>query len=492
MIEIDRTLRTPVYLQITNGFIRNITAGLISAGHHLPGSRKMAEMLCVNRRTVITAYEELTAQGWLQIKPSSGAYVSEHLPVLTLQPLHGGEHSGLFEQSNFDLKRDLDFLGTYTPSKPGDYKYTIDTGYPDVRLAPLSELTSASNGILKSGYAHKVMKYATDFRGDLLLRQEVAKYLLETRCIRTTPDHIMLVRGSLNAFFSLFQVLLTPGDAVVVGNVSFQVANKIVKLAHGKLLTVPLDEKGIDVKAIAEICRHQKIKAVFVMPHHHHPTTVTLCADRRLELLMLAQQHQFAIIEDDYDYDFHYARNPILPIASSDQAGNVIYVGSFSKTIAPSLRTGFIVAPKNVVDEIANLSRFIDCHGNTSLERAIALLFQDGVIRRHLKKSLKIYHQRRDHFCQLMKDALGEFVDFEVPQGGLAVWVQFDEAYPVLQVHAAAKKKGLRISDTIFHDEHDAPVNAIRMGFASLNEAELTGAISILKDVLETMRGRQT
>ena len=162
------------------------------------------------------------------------------------------------------------------------------------------------------------------------------------------------------------------------------------------------------------------------MPHYHNPTTVSLSAERRMKLLQLAEEYRFAIIEDDYDYDFHYNSSPVLPMASSDQAGAVIYVGTLSKTVAPILRTGFIIAPKNMIVEISRLSRFIDCHGNMALERAIAMLFADGDIKRHMKKALKIYHARRDFFCETMKKKIGNYIDFEIPEGGLAAWVKFD------------------------------------------------------------------
>ena len=253
MIAIDRTLRTPVYLQITNSFIRNINAGTLTTGLRLPGSRKMALVLGVNRRTVITAYEELTAQGWIEIKPNSGAYISKKLPVLNARSLIEEGHAGLFSQSNFDLSRDLNFLESVDMDKKAGIRYIFDTGYPDLRLAPLQELTSTYNGMLKSGYGYKMLKYASDFRGDRLLREEIATYLLETRCIRTAPEHIMITRGSLNAFFNLFQVILAPNDLVVTGSVGFKVANKIIKLCGGKLLSVPVDDEGLDVAAVGEL-----------------------------------------------------------------------------------------------------------------------------------------------------------------------------------------------------------------------------------------------
>lgn len=485
LIDLDPSLRTPLYLQITNAFIRNISAGVLATGLKIPGSRKMSSLLAVNRRTVITAYEELAAQGWLEILPNSGAFVNKNLPIRTPRALDAPPVHEEHAVDAFKLRTDLDFLEHYTPRSIAGIRYVIDTGYPDVRIGPLKEITSTLNGLLKGKLARKMMNYSPDFLGDQVLREELASYLMETRCIQAKPDNIMLVRGSLNAFYCLFQVLLNPDDIVIVGEVSFKVANKIIGLARGKLQTVPVDDKGINVDAIEQICQKRKIKAVFVMPHHHHPTTVTLSAERRMKLLMLAQQYQFAIIEDDYDYDFHYAKNPILPMASSDRTGVVAYVGSLSKTVAPGLRTGFLVAPDHVISDVSRMSRFIDCHGNPALERAIALLFKEGIIRRHLKKALRIYHERRDHFCSLLTQELGAYTTFSRPNGGLAAWVHFDERLPLKQIHEDARKKGLLISDTVFYKDDGELINAIRMGFASLSPEETTQALSILKEVIQ-------
>ncbi|MEN0049670.1 MAG: PLP-dependent aminotransferase family protein, partial [Bacteroidota bacterium] len=200
-----------------------------------------------------------------------------------------------------------------------------------------------------------------------------------------------------------------------------------------------------------------------------------------MQLLMLAQKYRFAIIEDDYDYDFHFERSPILPMASSDTVGSVIYVGSLSKTIAPGLRTGYIVAPKNLITAISQISRNMDCHGNHALERAIAILYQDGEIKRYHKKSLLIYLKRRDLFCQLLREQLGDIVQFEVPKGGLAVWVKFDGRYPVQVIKRRALELGLRLPKSIFKNMDSKKVNAIRMGFASLEEEEMREAVEILR-----------
>lgn len=481
LIPLDRTARSALYIQIANTMIRYITAGVIPVGLKLPGGRKLSELLGVSRRTAMLAYEELEAQGWITIKPNRGTFISSKIPITKKRVLPSGIHEFSRTKSHFARNEKLDFLTYYQAPNLKEITHVFDTGYPDVRLAPLKELSQAMSRVLMSRQDKKIMNYAADFNGHLQLRAEIVKYLAESRGINVGINSLIITRGSLMAFSSIFQILLSPGDKVIVGDVSFKVAKDIIKISGGELVTVPVDNNGMDTDAIEKACQKQVIRAVFVMPHHHHPTTVSLCAARRMRLLQLAEKYRFAIIEDDYDYDFHYSSSPILPMASSDYQGVVIYVGSLSKTVAPGLRLGFIVAPEDFVQDLSRLSRFMDCHGNTAMEKAIAILFKDCVIRRHLKKSLKIYHQRRDLFCDLLQTQLGAYINFKIPEGGLAVWVQFDKKIPLLELRKIASKKGLLISKSIFQNKQGTNINAIRMGFASLNEIELKEAVELLK-----------
>ena len=487
MIPLDRKLQSPLYLQICNGLIQQISASMIQPGQKLPGSRTLSGLLEVNRRTIISAYEELEAQGWVEVKSNQGCFVSSKLPLVEARSLTKGIRQSSYQESWFDLNDKLDYLSYYSPPDHKDIHCIIDAGYPDVRLAPLEALTRNLNGLLKSKRGKRLMNYSDSFCGDLMLRKEVANYLMDTRSIHVGTDHIMITRGSLMAFFNIFQVLLKPGDKVVVGRPGFQVANHIIQIAQGKLIEIPVDEEGIQTQELERLCQHTPVRAVFIMPHHHNPTTVSLSAERRMKLLQLANQYRFAIVEDDYDYDFHYSSSPILPMASSDSSGVVIYVGSLSKTIAPGLRMGFIVAPTDLIQDLSRLSRFIDCHGNIALERAIALLFKEGEIRRHMKKALRVYRERRDVFCELLHKELGSAIDFQIPEGGMAAWVSFDPSFPIAKLRERALNKGLLMPRSVFADHSGSNLNAIRMGFASLNPQEMTEAIGILKGVIREM-----
>ncbi|MEM6842579.1 MAG: PLP-dependent aminotransferase family protein [Bacteroidota bacterium] len=480
MIRIERSSEQAIYLQISNEILKRITEGTITSGHKLPSSRQLSELLQVNRRTVIAAYEELETQGWIETISHRGSFVSHELPVLHQKHFSTfGVENVPENNKNSWLPNKFDFL---TERAEGHFKikHTIDAGYPDVRLAPARELSRNLNALARSKRYASLMNYSDQFNGDIKLREALIQNLAETRSIHINPNQIFVTRGSLMAFNLLFQLLLEPGDSVVVAQISFKVVNQIIQVHGGQLVKVDIDEEGIDVDAIETVCQRKKIRAVFVMPHHNNPTTVTLSAKRRMKLLQLAQKYQFAIIEDDYDYDYHFSSSPILPMTSADRFENVIYVGSLSKTIAPGLRMGYVVASEETIRQLSTLSRIVDCHGNHSLERAVAILYQDGNIRRYLKKSLRLYRQRRDLFCKALQERLGDKVQFQVPEGGLAIWVHFTGGRNVKEIRQQALKLGLRLPKTVFQDEQRNDINAIRMGFASLNDKEVNEAIKLL------------
>jgi len=220
---------------------------------------------------------------------------------------------------------------------------------------------------------------------------------------------------------------------------------------------------------------------VYVIPHHHYPTTETLTPDGRIRLLELAARHRFAIIEDDYDYDFDYGSGPILPMASLDHHGNVIYVGTLTKTLVPAIRIGFMVAPQNFIEAASHLRRGIDWQGDSMMEVAIAELYKNGTIARHIKKSVKLYRERRDNFCSQLRDKIGRYVSFKVPNGGMAVWAAFNDV-DLKEISIVAAKKGLAMGDGTLFNTGTKNYNSTRLGFASLSLGEQEKALDILKE----------
>jgi GntR family transcriptional regulator / MocR family aminotransferase len=201
----------------------------------------------------------------------------------------------------------------------------------------------------------------------------------------------------------------------------------------------------------------------------------------------LARKYRFALLEDDYDFDYHFASNSLLPLASLDTRGHIIYVGSFCKSIAPGIRIGFMVAPEVVINEAAALRKLIDRQGEQLLEEATAELLSVGEISRHIKKSHKVYKERLDNTCRLLREQLGEYLTFERPDGGLAIWAMYRRNINGRAVALSAGKLGLTISDGrnyFFQPNTSRAHDFIRIGYCSLNEKEMATAIDIWKQAL--------
>ena len=199
-----------------------------------------------------------------------------------------------------------------------------------------------------------------------------------------------------------------------------------------------------------------------------------------MRLLELAKRFDFQIIEDDYDFDYHYKSSPLLPLASADDEGRVIYVGSMSKNLAPGIRFGYLVAPSDLVIRLKRFRTMVDRYGDLVVEKAITSMIKEGEIERHLRKSLKIYRKRRDRFCALLQDQLGKKVRFKIPDGGLAVWCEIDQKYDLKVISKKALDNGLYISDGSIYHPGGKNINATRLGFASLNFQEMEAALGIL------------
>jgi GntR family transcriptional regulator/MocR family aminotransferase len=483
---VDKTLSVPVYLQIANEIIFQIQRGNVRSGSQLPGSRELAEQLQVHRKTVRTAYDELVAQSWIETKPRKGVFVVPNLPEVKPRSILANQPRSAYpKRTFFEVPEDKAPPSRFTaPVRPPIR--TFNDGFPDTRLAPTNLLIREYRRFANFQFTQKFLSYGPA-QGSENLRFELARFLNETRGLRVTTDNILITKGSQMALYLVAQLLIVPGNTVVVGDPGFFGANDVFEQAGAQLHCVPVDARGLDLNAVEAVCRRKKIRLLYVVPHHHHPTTVTLSPERRMQLLELSVKYGFAILEDDYDYDFQYASSPVLPLASADQSGNVIYAGSFCKTIAPAIRVGFMVAPENLIEQATRLRRLIDRQGESLLEEAMAHLLKNGDITRHLRKANKIYHERRDILCRLLRENLADEIRFEVPDGGMSVWATYSGNLTSKTVSERADPLGLRVDsgENYFHQKIQS--QHVRLGFASMNADELEQAVFLLAKAVKSL-----
>ncbi|MCF8448430.1 MAG: PLP-dependent aminotransferase family protein [Taibaiella sp.] len=478
-ITIDKSVALPVYRQIANSIITVIKGGLLKPGSKIPSSRQMAERLGLHRKTIVAAYEELITQGWIETIPRKSITVSTKLPEFKPKSFKEVEVVNSYQQktTNFFLKVKQPFTAGGAAQH---FQLVMNDGFPDARLAPIENLLKQYRALLRKSYAqHAFMLGGAS--GAYNLRTEIATYISKTRGINIAAENILITRGAQMAIFIAARMILKPGSTVVVGDPGYFMANNIFEHFGAKLIKVKVDEHGIDVDAIERICKKKRPDMLYIIPHHHHPTTMTLSAERRMRLLEIIRAYNLPVIEDDYDYDFHYSTAPILPLASADHKGYVVYTGSVTKSFASSVRIGYILAVKAFIDQASGIREMIDVRGDVLMEEALAGLYRNGDMQRHLNKTVKIYQERCDYFCTLLETELNGMVSFIKPTGGMAVWVTFAAGYPLTAIAKKAAKLGIFISDGSMYNTNTTNYNSVRIGFASMNIQEMHELVSVIK-----------
>lgn len=457
--------------QIVQAIIGEIRRGRLLPGTPLPGSRELAKALDVNRKTVVLVYEELSAQGWLTTEKTRGTFVSSALPekgIETLKPADSGISPTLGVQ--------LAGSGPDVQCLYGEDGYlTFDDGAPDTRLVPVAELAAAWRKALLAASQRNRLGYG-DPRGTLRIRREILNMLSSERGITANEDNICIVRGSQMGIYVAARVLVRPGDCVVFEALSYPPAREAFRAAGAEIATVGLDGDGLKVDELEKLCYRKRVRAVYVTPHHQFPTTVLLPAARRMRMLALAEQFDFAIIEDDYSHEFHFTHRPMLPLASFDRRGKVVYVGSMSKLLTPSLRIGYLIAPSQFIERAAAEITIIDRQGDPATEAAVADLLASGVIHSHTKKVMKLYAERRDALANLLSIHLSDWLSFELPIGGLALWAICKHDIDMNALQEAAERENVRFLPAAQFSMKHHSYPALRLGFGSLDTHELQEA----------------
>jgi GntR family transcriptional regulator / MocR family aminotransferase len=458
----------PRFLQLAQGLIDDVRRGRLVPGQRLPGSRELARMFGCHRNTVLAALSELEAQGWITTAPARGTFVSTSLPDVRVEARHLTRRFGAtlpplpFEVRAFD------------PQVAG--VRTLSGGMPDPRLFPVDALARAWRRVVKR-HGSKLLEYGHP-AGHAGLRRALAEMVSTVRAVPATSDQVLVTRGSQMALDLCARALLRPGDVVAVEALGYRPAWDALRLTGATLVPVKLDAEGLDVTALEAV--GPSLRAVYLTPHHQYPTTVTLSASRRMELLALAKRRRFVVLEDDYDHEFQYEGRPVFPLASADDDGLVVYLGTLSKVLAPGLRLGFVVAPRTLIERLVQLRAVMDRQGDHPMEAAVAELLDEGEVQRHIRKMRRAYQLRRDVLAEAL-EGFGE-LSFERPRGGISVWVRSARGathFDQFRRRCAARGVWLAAGAQYAFDEH--PLPATRIVFSRWGPGELKRAVEVMR-----------
>jgi GntR family transcriptional regulator/MocR family aminotransferase len=481
-LSLDSTSETPIFLQISRAIAGDIARGRLGPGDHVPGTRTLAETLGVHRSTVVAAYAELSAQGWTETRAGGATLVSASSPENSRRaPMRPEGRARVANKAGFNVEA-APVAAVSSPIVPPS-AIALWGGVPDVRLLPIDLLTRAYRRSAKQ-HGHTLLGYGNDPRGHLRLRTAVGQMVSAARGLPPDPDSILITRGSQMALDLVARSLVKKGDVVAVEALGYAPACNVFRRAEAEVVPIAVDRQGIDVAALASLTRKRKVRVVYVTPHHQYPTTVMLSPSRRLELLDLARRERIAIVEDDYDQEFHYDGRPVLPLASNDAHGSVIYVGTLAKILAPGLRLGFVVAPAPLLARMSVERSLIDRQGDAVLECAVAELLEDGEVQRHVRRARRIYHERRDAMCRAMDKQFAGVISYQRPLGGLALWAAVDPSVNLVRWQERGRQKGVYFQiGRQFTFDGTSP-QFVRFGYAMVDERELALAIRRLSQAL--------
>ncbi|KAA2243373.1 PLP-dependent aminotransferase family protein [Chitinophaga agrisoli] len=483
LIVTDRHLKVPIARQISNQIVNLIRDGVIVPGAALPATRSLADLIKTNRKTVVRAYDDLLSQDWIEALPRRGYRVKQDLPVLKPRSFQPPNKFAAVTEIPPAVAANEDIYALIRTTVP-EHEIIVNDGMPDHRLTPVHDMLRELRRQADNISLARSMYYLDD-GGAPTLKAATASFINSSRGLNVNDRNVVITRGAQMAIFLAVSLFVKPGDHVVVTDPNYIFADESFLHAGAIINRVSVDAEGMVVEELEDILQQRKIKMLYIAPHHHHPTTVTMSAERRLKLLQLINKYDFYVIEDDYDYDFHHENRPILPLAASGHGGKIIYVGSYGKLVGPTVRMGFLIASPEVVNQVNRLKRLIDLKGDTLMEYVIADMIVSGALDRHIKNTNKIYAQRRKLFSHLLTEYLDDELHFEPPQGGLALWVKLAARHDLKQVMRRAGNNGLHLLGSFCLDPDNPHGNSIRLGFASLSDEEIAQVVEVLRTVLK-------
>lgn len=478
LIHLDKSLSQPLYVQVSQQIINAIQRNYIIKGTLLPGTRVLSALLNVHRNTAVAIYDELASQGWVEIIPNKGTFVLEPEQKIAKIKATSQKINQAYTYSKntgFPFQKSFNLAST---TQLSNATYSINDGKPDVRLHPVHQFTRWYSASMKRKTLIKKWNRPHDF-SNCLFQNQLCNYLNATRGFHIRPNNLLNTRSTEMSLYIISQLLIKQNDVVLVGHLSNYGSNMIFQQAGANIKTIPVDTEGLDIEYIKKHFVKRSIRCVYICAHRDYPTTVKLSTERRLELLQLAKEYEFAIIEDDYDYDFQFDGSAMLPMASADANGMVIYLGKLGQSLFPSFQTGFVVAPENLISEAKNYLQLLDQQGDFIQEQMLSELINEGEIYRLLKKNTVIYKQRRDCVSKFLTDHFSKMAKWQTPSGGLAIWLQFEPKIPLVKLAEEAEKNDLFLPKTILYQ--DKNTCAIRFGFGHLNEEEIELVILKLK-----------
>lgn len=526
-VVIERDSQTPIYMQIARQVRQSILDGEPPAGTKLPPERRLANLLGVNRTTIVNAYRELAADGLVSGQVGRGTIVLygarddaaetdvSTWPRVNTHRRHDGDGNGhgrdgtdittrsrnqsvpwaqLFT-SVTDVMDDPLLRDAMTVSARPDV-IRFATGIPSPELYPIDVIRQIFDDAL--GNAGSTLLQHTPTEGYPPLREQLAKWMERHASsagasIEVEPARIVVVAGSQQGLYLLARTLIEPGDLVAVESPTYLGAAHVFRAAGARLLPIPIDSDGMQVDLLHDLLPRRRPKLIYTLPTFQNPSGSVMGMGRRLRMLDLAARYQIPVIEDDPYGALRYDGRTLPTLATIDRAegrGNVIYLSTVSKMLFPGFRIGWISAVKPVIERVTLMKQLVDLDTNALAQRAVCAFFERGLLDEHLIRVNRVYPKRRDRMLQALRRDAGELITANRPDGGIYLWCRLNEGIRVRDLLPEAAREGV-----VFAPGESFHVDAasgrgrfdIRLNFTLPTDAEIDDGVHRLSIALRRL-----
>lgn len=481
-VQIDTTSPIPLYHQLYTSLRDTILSGQLAPGMRLPATRTLASVLQVSRNTVVNAFDQLLAEGYLEGRVGDGTYVTHTLPdellrvnqkpcVINTEPT---QHHRLSKRGKLLAQT------TVTTEKQKGRSFAFRPGIPAFDAFPF-DIWSRLAARRWRQPTDDLLNYS-DAAGYRPLRETIATYLGAARGVRCVPEQVLIVSGSQQGIDLAARVLLDPGDAVWFEEPGYLGARAALIAAEAQLIPVPVDTEGLQITIGLARCPNARM--AYVTPSHQFPLGVTMSLARRLALLDWARRTQSWVLEDDYDSEYRYAGRPLASLQGLDNTGQVIYLGTFSKVLFPSLRLGYLVVPPDLVDPFTAARAIADRQAPIVDQAIVTDFIEEGHFTRHIRRMRTLYAERQSLLVELAQQELAGLLTVYASDAGMHLVGWLADSIDDQVVSELAAKYGVDTPGLSEYHLESSQKSGILLGYTAVKEHDIRIGVQHLEKAL--------
>jgi GntR family transcriptional regulator/MocR family aminotransferase len=488
ILSLDRAGAEPLHRQLYKQLRDLILSGGLKPRMRLPSSRSLSQELGISRNTVLNAYEQLLAEGYLDGQVGSGSFVAARLPDELLTVNRGMAHAmRRAGPAHLSKRAERATLGLHDPDPL--YPAIFTPGIPALDAFPLALWEKLAAKVWRQ--RGRALLCATDLLGDRSLRAAIARHIGASRGVLCDPDQVVIVASTRQAIDLALRLLTDPGDTVWLEEPSFLGARAAMEMSGVRIIPVPVDADGLNVTAGRATAPQARL--AYVTPSHQYPLGRVMSLARRLEILDWASQSDAWILEDDYDGEFRYGGRPLTALHGLDREGRVLYMGTFSKVTFPSLRLAYLIAPPALVDGLAATRRTLDGHSPSAAQAILADFIAEGYFATHLRRMRRLYHERQECLLDLAARHWAGLLRIAPSEAGMHLVARFETPTDDQRVVAELRDSGVMPSplSSYYHQPAGAEPGLL-LGYAAADAAALRKGVAAVARAYDKATSRSS